>query len=415
MGIPVLFQQYEVNDIDIYAEPLEATSQLSGNIAVDVIVDPLPFVLFSKLMGTCHHLIVGSALEPEKAEYPFDSDCIYREILSLCRETSPVVADPNLYADAVERPSTSLFDPLEGPDRDFADVYGVFDLYYNQIWLVPTLIDAGLITEEKTYAVHVWNAKMDTVTLVSMSKHNLPDESISPVYSNEDMLPTKELSFTVTIPLKGRPVINGYFQFTFNPIDKYLYIRGKRVIQIIKGACLFGDEPSCTITYNYPVVQITTDKLKQQRRLGAYFLKRNLRIRVDVPVGKEKFFHDIEYGIGRVFAVIVPYEKMTPTADNLQNLSTIYVNEDISYYFNLKKSDFIAIVNEPTNEAEVKEISSIDYANKRIDLAYSVKGDFPKEYTKIYPCIIGYLTSYSSTRTHPKILRVEYEIEETKQ
>jgi hypothetical protein len=287
----------------------------------------------------------------------------------------------------------------------------MYDIFYNQIWLSLTKIDAGLISTDQYYNFYIWNAYTQKVNLSKIQNNSLDGISFS-----TDMTgaynPLVQKSTVIKIQaVNGQAVINGSFGFIFDVNGNYnLFITGLRIATL---PLVHIIPDSFEFTLSYALVNAVNMFLKEQRR--------NL---VDTPLRSYRakaFVDDTSFGSartnldqhgGKLFAVAIPFEKVTPVASNLNGLSSITVNEDISKYTEITTCPLLVVYQKSTQVAYCLEVASVDTTNKAIKLQYPATINLPANDIEIYPAVYGIISNLSQEGTAGKFSVIDFEAKE---
>jgi hypothetical protein len=213
------------------------------------------------------------------------------------------------------------------------------------------------------------------------------------------------------LAVNGQAVINGSFGFIFDVSGNYnLFITGLRIATL---PLVHIIPDSFEFTLSYALVNAVNMFLKEQRR--------NL---VDTPLRSYRakaFVDDTSFGSartnldqhgGKLFAVAIPFEKVTPVASNLNGLSSITVNEDISKYTEITTCPLLVVYQKSTQVAYCLEVASVDTTNKAIKLQYPATINLPANDIEIYPAVYGIISNLSQEGTAGKFSVIDFEAKE---
>ncbi|MCX8029886.1 MAG: hypothetical protein N2712_07835 [Brevinematales bacterium] len=268
------------------------------------------------------------------------------------------------------------------------------NVIYNQIWIVPTKINAGLVTKTEYYDVYIWNAYIYQVkTIQEVVRVSLFDVYFSQNLSNRQLKTLELLQTSIVCEGSGVPFFDGYFKLKISGEYYYIYVLGQRIL-VLPVVHFLAD--SYRFIYQFEVAKAINNVMKEQRRLIHPSCIRSISGNVYIPELSKNFTVNIMDRLGgKVLGVSIPHEKMTPTANNIQGLTTVYVNETISNYTELSSSKFILAFREDNFAYECLVVSSIDLPNKKITLNSAVVGDFPKSVTVLFPLLVSKADSVS--------------------
>ena len=261
-----------------------------------------------------------------------------------------------------------------------------FDVFYNQVYLSPAKISAGLISEDKVYDIFIWNAFPYSITITNINKVNIADVHLSEDLEGYVVQGLEEKRFQLILPVSGEPLFNGFLEFILsNGNVLILYVEGSRLYVI--PAIAFYDN-KYTFSYEYLVSITKTRDGKEQRRL---LLDKPVRgIDGEVYIELDKFaLHWLDRLGGLAFAIPIAHEKLAPQHNNLQNRQVIYVEENLQYFTEISNCVALLVIRVDTMKYEVAQIESIDKQNRKITLKTPIGSDFPKRVTWIFPLLLA--------------------------
>lgn len=382
MGIPVLIPPPSVSDVYLDLAPMEQTPEMGeATLLLDTIMNVSPLVMnLTEEFSCIISVIIHTAMEVCGYAIPFDDVCIYREILSLCRETSPVCADPLTPAFAGSL-SKVLWEAFE-KQLDGAHTSTYYDLIYNQIWLVPVEIDLDIITSEQNITVYCWNAYLVEHTLSEIVLRQLYDESYSPAPNNEVYTPTHESTYTLHIPIEGEPYVRGYGDFKFDIGTFSQLVTFSRALPFPA----LPDNEGPQVGYKFLTVKVTREDLKEQRRPVDCKMRRSYTIQLHARTLK-RLEQYLAYADGRFLAIPLanePFEAETITS----GATTITFKRSTSDSFDIHRTPYIFILDPVAWTWEVKQVDSV--SDTVITTTAGVVGSYTKPV--VFPCIIAYWT-----------------------
>ncbi len=101
---------------------------------------------------------------------------------------------------------------------------------YGRVWVIPTSYDFGILAQDASIDVEVWNALSAPITLASITQTNTEGLPLTePVATPYQYLANTSQIYTVTATLSGPAKINGSFLFDFTTETPSLQITGMRV------------------------------------------------------------------------------------------------------------------------------------------------------------------------------------------
>jgi len=269
----------------------------------------------------------------------------------------------------------------------------MFEIIYFQVWLMYNNLDVGLITMTKYYDFYIWNANFSNVNLIEIQKIGLDN-----IYYTDDIIglfsPLQEKDTLIKILFEGSPVINGYFSHLFDVGNYDLYISGLRVLPIPM-THFICDKVNFKLSFSIAVA--VNMFLKEQRRLLVDKPLRNLSGSIFFDrLGSSNIMNLLDQYGGRICACSIPFEKLTPVAENLFGLKNIYVEEDISQYSEIDTCPLLLVYYKDKGIAYCYEISNIDKSNKLITLKLPIDKQSLKNNIELYPAFFAIIESVTN-------------------
>lgn len=118
-----------------------------------------------------------------------------------------------------------------GVERGFAPTRSFADDFYYRIHLLPSIIDAGRLTEEMKYPVEIFNAFLEPVSLTELAAANAGGLELAGFAPSDVVLAMTSSVGTLTVVMDGPPEIDGSFAFEFTEgAGVTLRIIGSRVV-----------------------------------------------------------------------------------------------------------------------------------------------------------------------------------------
>ncbi len=302
-----------------------------------------------------------------------------------------------------------------------------FDIIYNNIWIKTDRIDESFasIPNEIYFGFevfkddfYIWNSNFQPITLEAIIPVNI-DQNI---YFLDDItgpyLPLQIKQTTLIIQSQGKPVINGYLIFQFNPPVPHSQL----VVNItlsFKGAgyILFPINEYISenfeLTYNFSIVISQNLSGKEQRRLLIDRSKKYITASFIIDnVNESNILNLSKLLDGQIALIPFVLEPLTPVANNLFGLTNIYVQEDFSQYFELFRTKFILIHDKSNNNAALRKIVNLQPSSKLITIEQPINKNFYKRTTKIYPAHFYIIKSINETQISKNAIIFDIEMEE---
>lgn len=202
-----------------------------------------------------------------------------------------------------------------------------FHDYYNQVHVVPRLLDFGAVTNNTLAGFYLWNAFLVSKVLSGIAETSLPDvDLVSPPSLPATVLPLATLNFTAAASQDGVPVIGGRYNFDFTSFGVSLEVRGLR-------AKLFLYPPNWRdayrITYEYKTDIMTSRSGKEQRRALRTSPRKTIEFTTTLKgAEKRRFEQDMARWQNGLFVLPeIPRQAVCASAmgadDNVVNVETV--------------------------------------------------------------------------------------------
>ena len=262
---------------------------------------------------------------------------------------------------------------------------------FNRIWVEPSLIECGFITEDLQYNISIWNAWMYRqvqFTLVDSDDASGTDLTY-PSLPHVLQVMSEEI-LTLDVYLDGPPVQDAFWYLEVDDAWYTIEVTGLRVLQC--KPCPDWDK-TIRLSGTFETVIFQTERFVEQRRplidapertLSASFL-------LTGDQGKE-FYHQLLYAHDKVFGVPIYNELMLATS--IPNGGTVItLSTDTTYLYHLNNlCDHIAIIDHRNSLCEIKTIDSI--AANSITVTQEIDGTFNANTAYVYPVFMGIVTRY---------------------
>lgn len=262
-----------------------------------------------------------------------------------------------------------------------------YDIVYNQVWIVPDNINAGLVSKDIYQTLIIWNAFRDRNIDISIEKLGLSDNEliVSPIPNT--LTPDQCHENKILIKLVGSFMINGSFNFTLSdfPYIFVIKVSGIRVL-LLPLTTFFQD--NFAVTLSIPVSISTTWNLKEQRRLVVDKMLKTITASAVKEVTKSSIFNKLERSGGKVAAIPIVTEKISQVLNDIYGVTSFYINEDVSNYIWLYETSLLFIIDTSSEQMELTSVTSVDATNKVIQVSSPISGHFNKNTTEIYPALI---------------------------
>lgn len=148
------------------------------------------------------------------------------------------------------------------------------ELFYNRIHINPNKIDFGIIANDNTIHLTVWNSTVNTITLNDFTQSNLDGSGVTIANASQPIPSLGILTTSISVTTNGIPIVNGEFSIDSGGYRAALKVNGIRAIifpfRVLKdysesytwvtdvNQARHGEErisltdyPSLTLNYNY--------------------------------------------------------------------------------------------------------------------------------------------------------------------
>lgn len=293
------------------------------------------------------------------------------------------------------------------PDPVYSEL-SAGDFIYGRIWTTQ-LIDFGLINEEMSSIISIWNAYVDrTVSLTNITDPGDAGLFLSTVTTPFSLLPNYEVVLTLTAYPSGPAVQETTYTFIVDGLTFETLVEGWRLIPWV----VHPDwSPGVSIGYAFKTVISTNPKraTEQRRPLHDKWLRTAEFQILEQGRAANRAVNDINAHMGKVFAVPIWPERCTTNSTIFQQ-TAIVLNEDVSTKINLLDAVYIIVIDPETRAAEVKEVSDITGQVLTVSLTFKVNFDPSK--AVIYPVLLGIIESYGPKSITDNVLNVSLRFQE---
>jgi len=267
-------------------------------------------------------------------------------------------------------------------------------LIYGRVWLTPTEIDAGFITEESETDIKIWNANIYSTVDITAVSSILPDGTDFSLTSVPITLGIdEEKVYTMTIEQSGPPVQETYYTITIGGIDYEVYIHGTRVIAIDEEANWLRPPE---MRYAFQTVIAVSPTFVEQRRALTHRMIRETLVRYTInSTPARRLSHTLMYGHDKVFGVPIYNEVRVLSAGVITgglSLPIIGTTTDLWNLTNL--CNHVLIADYGNDIIEIKEIDSVGAS--AITLERGLINNFPIG-ASVYPCFFASLKAIRLT------------------
>jgi len=267
--------------------------------------------------------------------------------------------------------------------------------FFERVWVEPLLIALQFITEDVEREIKIWNAyRSKTVQTTSVVVLNQEGTDLTYPSLPDTINIFGDAIYTLDIYGDGPPLQDTSYTLTIDGKEYVIEITGIRVIPFDLDP---NWEANLQFTYEFATTIWSNDKFTEQRRPMSRESWFTITASFDASGSRNrKIMNLLGYGKDKVFGIPVFTEKMTPVSASAGS-STITVNEDFTYFYNLKsRAGYVIIVDHDAGQAEIKVISSLTGTNQ-IDLTQPISAAFDLKYTYVYPCMFVIINSFSGS------------------
>lgn len=309
----------------------------------------------------------------------------------------------------------SVVSTTHNMDGIFAESFADSHIYH-RIWLVRTLIEAGLIASDQRWATSVWNAYRDqSITLTALNGYNeLSGITLEGIGTLPIVLPpTGEEGFILVITTQGNPTLDGYYEWTFTGAGGGTRTQDITGIRLIFLPLHHNWDSQFEIEYKYNTMIASSLSLYEQR--GPLYSQIRRKARVQGWASSSSFLRNVSSLSSRVLGTAIFSEPMTfNMTGSLSGFTSLTIHEDVSYYYNLLNlTSFLVIYNTVKDKPLL-----VGYSGRS---GYSIILDSPltvswnAEDCILYPIMAGLSSSLNLEELTTDVARLEFEMDEYRQ
>lgn len=293
-------------------------------------------------------------------------------------------------SDRLEFPESIIGDNILG---HICHSFGDENLFY-RIWFTPIVIAAGFIVEEVEYPVSMWNAFLDTVSVVSDIQFSGETEGISVTSYTPPFNINKfgEQTALVVLSREGPPLQSTIVRFIIDGVNYDITVTGIRIIP-------WDIEPNwdkrVKLTMNFETVLERTKYFIEQRRplRESSFRETSFGVLVQ-GIQKQKLKNIILYGSSKMFGVPIFSEECIPASD-FNGADHIHLSNATTYLWHLiNQVDYALIIDYVNMVSEIKEIDSV--TTNQITFVREIDQTFNYLTSIVYPIFFGAIDSVNT-------------------
>jgi len=260
---------------------------------------------------------------------------------------------------------------------------------FNRIWITPTAIDFGFVTEVDSATFEIWNAWLRrAVTVTSRTTTgNATGFTLTAAATPFDIAPMGLNTSTVQIELDGPSQQDTTFVMIIDGAQYTVDITATRTLT-------FTSEPDwgrgLEFGYTFQTIVFTNPYFVEQRRPAAPCSWRRSRLLflVNGAIAQD-LFNTFIYGHDKVFCVPIYQERMDPVTLTA-GTKTITLAASTASLWNLNnRATHVMLVDHALGVAEVKAIDTI--AAMTITTDEAIVATFDPDATTVYPIYFGIL------------------------
>jgi hypothetical protein len=283
----------------------------------------------------------------------------------------------------------------------------LLDMLMNRIWVFPTRIAGGFITEEQLHTITIWNAYLErSVDWTAISVIREPGTQFDYPAFPYSFAPTASIDRTLTIDKDGPPLQDTYYLLTIDGELFEIYIDGIRIIPLEPDPNWGQDVRT---SYEFQTVMYNTPRLHEQRRALQEIAHRKLSFEFNLErIEHQRTFNRVAYGHDKIFGVPIYSEKMYVTAATA-GTNIIDVSNSNEFMWNMQnRTQFIILMDHEDQVVEIKEILTVtDY---QIVLKTNIVETFELSKTYCYPCLFCTVSAakYNEKTSHVQIANLDF-------
>ena len=284
------------------------------------------------------------------------------------------------------------------------------DQFYGRIW-VTSAVPFGLVSEELTAEVNVWNAHFTKTVDITA----LDDPLDAGLQIETPTLPTtlntnQDISYTVTISMAGPAEQDTTYEWTVDGILFDTLVTGTRLI-------LFEFDVDWSrperIIYEYFTTIYRAPTSHEQRRSLISDVTRNSSLKLTLGgLDAARYVNLLRYGRGRYFLVPI-FSEYFNTSGTLTGATTINSAIDLTYLWNLQNyCDNIILVDYGNRLIEAKEIETI--SGNSVVVTKAIANSFDPDTTCIFPAFICMVSNFAYKNLNSKFIESDISFNEVR-
>lgn len=226
-----------------------------------------------------------------------------------------------------------------------------FDDYYNDIHIIPSNIDLGIVSSGQNRTVRVFNAYLNSQTLNALTKTTLDGINITGpaprVYN-----PLEEVEYSITALTEGPVNIDGTFNFNWDTIqDMVLPVIGSRAVLFP-----FIMTPPTAERLNWITQVISSENGNEQRIRVRNAPRQSFEVNFSTNINDSNFLDNLLYGWrDNVYILPISSECQRSTAATAIDSQEVFVETRFSDF----RAGGVAIIYNNARDFDLFQVSSI--------------------------------------------------------
>lgn len=345
----------------------------------------------------------------------------YRNDMQQFIDCSQMIQNPSTVLEIVDPPSfpgndklrqTPVISPSQDNHAGIISSNSGADFFFERVWVQPVVFNPQFLTEDTTDELKIWNShRSRTVQVTDISVLNQDGTDLDYPSLPDIIGIFGGTVYTLTIYQDGPPVQDTTYTLTIDGNEFDVDIGGIRIVPWYLDA---NWDSQLKIAYEFVTTIWSNDKLTEQRRAISRESWFSLSASFDANgINGRKVMNLIGYSKDKVIGVPVYNEKMTASVAT-QGTTTITINEDFTYYYNMQnRASFIALIDHDNDICEIKKVSALNGTNE-IELEQNILNDFNLGRLCIYPCMFVVIAAFSGNQITDDFDEVKVDFKEFK-
>lgn len=280
---------------------------------------------------------------------------------------------------------------------------------FGRVYVDPLEANPGFITENRDYAIVVWNADLENIsTITSVSVLNQDGTTLTYSALPKDIPRGYDEVMTLTVLGEGPPTQDTQYTIVVGSYSYEVDVQGIRAVPLEA-----DPDWAAGISIDYAwltAMGFNPRYYKEQRRPMTILPWRNISATFALSGNSAmKFSNSLRYGKDKVFVVPIFTEQIL-CSNIATGTDSITPSNAYDEYYNLNNNcTHVLFLDLASLTSEIKEISSVGAST--ITFASNITGTFDAASTVIYPAVFSTIRNISSKgeTSNLEVIRLSFE------